>query len=187
MRADEAPKEFVLNHSGIIKEFIVPDANDRYCETCGLPCSRVKLMRVPELPGLYCSILCAEQGIAERGCQWCGGKLPEDAHGGQKFCSESCKDLAASNPIGNRKRLITWLTKYAPELLYGAGLGEYCAHCNAPLTGKRRGSKFCNDTCSKAYRRENPIHRDLSRTDPAVYAGPARAENRVKPSALGRA
>ncbi len=141
-------------------------------------------MRIPELAGLYCSVLCAEQGIAERGCHWCGGKLPLDAHGSRKFCSESCKDKGEACRFGDGARLVAWLTQHAPGLLCRIPERGRCPHCGAPLAGKRRDAKFCDDTCSKAHRREKAECGSGARAAPARNAGFVRGQNGVDTTAL---
>ena len=51
-----------------------------------------------------------------------------------------------------------------------------CRQCRAKLPdGKRRGAVFCDDSCRKAFRRQNDNPKasptvDLSRTKPSIYA-----------------
>jgi hypothetical protein len=105
------------NRSGICTDLVVQTSPSASCESCGLFGRAAKLMRVAGLPGLYCSILCAEQGIYECGCHWCGEKL-DNSRGGSRFCSQSCKDKAAQSELGDGKRFVTWLEKHAPELVH---------------------------------------------------------------------
>ena len=164
----------LLNRSGIIADFIVQDGKGQSCETCGLSGRSAKLMRVPDLPGLYCSLLCAEMGLGARGCRWCGCKLGADAHGSQRFCSEVCKDEAALAKSGDGQRLVAWLAEHAPEIVNHINAETGCLHCGASLAGQRAGAKFCNATCRKQYRRENPICGGLSVAAPAKNAAPVR-------------
>jgi hypothetical protein len=167
----------------VISNFIVESPQGSACATCNLPSREAKLMRIPGLPGLYCSVLCAEQGIANRGCHWCGAKL-DGAHGNQKYCSEGCKDKGEALRYGDGARFLAWLTEHAPGLLYQTAERERCPHCGASLAGKRRDAKFCDDTCSKAHRREKAKCGSLARTAPAKNAGFVRVENRVNTIAL---
>jgi hypothetical protein len=109
----------IVNQSGIVTEFIVESSPGASCEGCALPGRAAKLMRVPAMTALCCSILCAEQGIGERGCRWCGEKL-NGSHGNSRFCSESCKSKSAVANLGDGRRVIAWLRRHAPELVRGS-------------------------------------------------------------------
>lgn len=81
---------------------------------------------MPQVPGLHCSIPCAEQSIDERGCRWCGGKL-DRAHSSRRFCSKSCRDKAANAQFGDGKRLVAWLKRNAPQIVHRNVIGWPCA------------------------------------------------------------
>jgi hypothetical protein len=109
-------------------------------------------MRIPGLPGFYHDITCAEQGIYERGCRFCGEQLPSNSH---RFCSDRCADAARECQFGDGHRLLAWLRVRSPELfgLHGsekqAAEGRSCACCGSPLDGKRRQAKYCSKGCQK--------------------------------------
>jgi len=172
----------------VISNFVVETPHASTCASCTLPGREVKLMRLPDLPGLFCSVLCAEMAIAERGCNWCGAKL-EKAHGNQKFCSDGCKDKGEEARYGDGARLVAWLMKHAPGLLCQITEGGRCLHCGASLAGKRQGAKFCDGTCRNNYHRENPNCGRLSVAGPAKDAGIVKGQNRGGTIALtgGRA
>lgn len=130
------------------------------CESCGLPLrDGTKAMHIPDLPGLYHCVLCAEQGIYERGCRFCGERLSSNSH---RFCSDRCADAARSCQFGDGHRLLAWLRAHSPELLAGfegsreqsPGDRRGCAYCGGSLSNKRRNAKYCSDRCQKANERQ---------------------------------
>jgi endogenous inhibitor of DNA gyrase (YacG/DUF329 family) len=109
-------------------------------------------MRIPGLPGLYHNIACAEQGIYERGCRFCGEKLTSKSH----FCSERCARRDRASCFGDGQRLIAWLAKHQPELVKITEPSEErpvedrkCAYCGGSLSDKRRHARYCSDRCQK--------------------------------------
>lgn len=98
----------LINGSGIVRELITNKGVR--CFSCGLPRNAAgKLMAVPGLAGQFCSVLCAEQGIYERGCRWCGERTEKES---DKFCSEECKHKASITQFGNGRRLYEWLRRH---------------------------------------------------------------------------
>jgi predicted nucleic acid-binding Zn ribbon protein len=128
------------------------------CESCGTTLGNgIKAMRIPGLPGLYHSVLCAEQGIYERGCRFCGEKLASNSH----FCSDKCANKAQACCFGDGTRLIAWLAEHAPELVKAHGLAEdytleerKCGWCDGTLGNRRRQARFCSERCQKAHERQ---------------------------------
>jgi hypothetical protein len=122
------------------------------CESCGLPLrDGTKAMRIPDLPGLYHTVACAEQGISERGCSFCGGQLPSNSH---RFCSDRCAIAAHACQFGDGHRLLAWLRTHSPELVRGVRCSEEekekkCAYCGDLMKGKRRQAKYCSKACQK--------------------------------------
>jgi hypothetical protein len=122
------------------------------CESCGLPLrAGTKAMRIPDLAGLYHSILCAEQGIYERGCRFCGERLPSNS---QRYCSDQCANEAHACKLGDGQRLLAWLRAHSPELVGGArrkeeGRERKCACCGSRMYGRRRQAKYCSKACQK--------------------------------------
>jgi len=122
------------------------------CESCGLPLGNgAKAMRIPGLPGFYHTVLCAEQGILERGCDLCGEPLLSKA---QRFCSDRCADAARECQFGDGHRLLAWLRAHSPELVGGCRRSEEekdrkCAYCGSRLNGKRSQANYCSKTCQK--------------------------------------
>jgi hypothetical protein len=122
------------------------------CASCGLPLREgIKAMHIPDLPGLYHSVLCAEQGIYERGCKFCGERLPSNS---QRYCSDRCANQAHACQFGDGQRLLAWLRAHSPELVGGARRREEerqrkCACCGSPMNGRRRQAKYCSKACQK--------------------------------------
>jgi endogenous inhibitor of DNA gyrase (YacG/DUF329 family) len=124
------------------------------CESCGLPLREgIKAMHIPDLPGLYHCVLCAEQAIYERGCRFCGKPLSSNS---QRFCSDRCANEARACRFGDGNRLLAWLRAHSPELVGGVRRSEdqaleerKCASCRSPLNGKRRQAKYCSKACQK--------------------------------------
>lgn len=156
----EGPPDAVSPYSiatCVVRELIA-DKIYGCCASCGLPLGNgVKAMRIPELPGLYHNIACAEQGIYERGCRFCGEKLTSKSH----FCSERCASRDRAGYFGDGRRLIAWLAKHQPELVKSLEAGEEhpvadrkCAYCGGSLSDKRRDAKYCSDRCQKRDERQ---------------------------------
>jgi len=122
------------------------------CESCGLPLrDGTKAMHIPDLPGLYHSVLCAEQGIYERGCKFCGERLPSNS---QRYCSDRCANEAYACQFGDGHRLLAWLRAHSPDLVGGTrrseeGSDRKCACCGSPMNGRRRQAKYCSKACQK--------------------------------------
>ena len=146
-----AEPQLLINHSGIVKGLISGKGNE--CTSCSLSRkSAGKLMAVPGLAGQYCSVLCAEQTIYERGCGWCGEK---SASG--KYCRDACQSKARSTRIGDGMRLRDWLRRQGALPVTDAPVvhGETCLRCGDRLDGKRSDASFCSERCRSAYRRES--------------------------------
>lgn len=152
-KGEELP-EATLPHSiasSVVHELI---AEKIYgcCASCGLPLREgIKAMHIPDLPGLYHTVACAEQGIYERGCNFCGGQLPSNSH---RFCSDRCANAAHACQFGDGHRLLAWLRAHSPELVGGHRRSEEendkkCAYCGDPMNGKRRQAKYCSKACQK--------------------------------------
>lgn len=151
---DRMESELLLNRSGIVSDLIADAPTGASCDSCGLPLHAAgRLMKIPELPGYHCSVLCAEQAIYERGCRWCG-EVFKGAHGAVQYCSESCRRNASANRFGNGRRLQAWLRKVSPAHGFASVPGPRCQHCGASLDGQRQGARFCDATCRVACRRE---------------------------------
>jgi hypothetical protein len=139
------------NASCVVSELIAEKIYGS-CESCGLPLrDGTKAMRIPDLPGLYHSVLCAEQGIYERGCRFCGERLPSNS---QRYCSDQCANEAHACRFGDGHRLLAWLRGHSPELVRGVRCsGEEserkCAYCGGPMKGKHRQAKYCTKACQK--------------------------------------
>jgi endogenous inhibitor of DNA gyrase (YacG/DUF329 family) len=150
----EGLPEATLPHSiaGSVVHELIAEKIYGSCESCGLPLrDGTKAMHIPDLPGLYHSVLCAEQEIYERGCNFCGGQLPSNSH---RFCSDRCANAAHACQFGDGQRLLAWLRAHSPELVGGARCKEEererkCACCGDPMNGKRRQAKYCSKTCQK--------------------------------------
>lgn len=140
----------LINRSGIIREFITHKGKE--CYSCGLPRKAAgNLMQVPGLLGQYCSVLCAEQAVYEKGCHWCGEKLETG-----RFCSDACQEKAKLTQIGSGKRLREWLIRRGILSAPAAAVhGESCLHCGGEMEGKRSDASFCSDRCKMAYWRES--------------------------------
>jgi predicted nucleic acid-binding Zn ribbon protein len=144
--------ESILSRSGIVTEFIILEGAGP-CDSCGLSRTAAgKLMKVPGLAGLFCSILCVEQGIAESGCRWCGAKAEAS-----KYCSDEHRDLALENPIGNGRRLVSRLRAQKNSVAEG----RVCEVCNTPISLVRRAdsttcSRVCRDALNKRRERQKP-------------------------------
>jgi endogenous inhibitor of DNA gyrase (YacG/DUF329 family) len=150
----EGPPEAILPNSianSVVHELI---AEKIYgcCASCGLPLrDGIKAMRIPDLPGLYHTVLCAEQAIYERGCRFCGEPLSSSS---QRFCSDRCANAARECQFGDGHRLLAWLRAHSPELVGGVRRFEEqrernCAYCGSRLNGKRRQAKYCSKACQK--------------------------------------
>jgi predicted nucleic acid-binding Zn ribbon protein len=150
----------ILEHSAgscVVHELLAEKVHGR-CESCGITLGNgIKAMRIPGLPGLYHSILCAEQGIYERGCRFCGEKLASNSH----FCSDRCASKAQACCFGDGTRLIALLAKHQPELVNTLRPAENpaveerrCAYCQGSLSNKRRHARYCSDRCQKAHERQ---------------------------------
>jgi predicted nucleic acid-binding Zn ribbon protein len=128
------------------------------CESCGITLGNgIKAMRIPGLPGLYHNILCAEQGIHERGCRFCGEKLKSNS----RFCDDRCVSKAQACCFGDGTRLIAWLAKHEPELVKSLEPCEVqpvedrkCAYCGDSLSDKRHHARYCSDRCQKTHERQ---------------------------------
>jgi hypothetical protein len=137
--------------NGVVSELIAEKIYGS-CESCGLPLrDGTKAMRIPDLPGLYHCVLCAEQGIYERGCRFCGEPLASNS---QRFCSDRCANAARECQFGDGHRLLAWLRAHSPELVSGDRRSEEerdrnCAYCGSRLNGKRRQAKYCSKACQK--------------------------------------
>jgi hypothetical protein len=139
--------------TGVVIELIAEKSYGS-CASCGLSLREgIKAMHIPDLPGLYHCVLCAEQGIYERGCRFCGGPLSSNA---QRFCSDRCADAAGKCHFGDGHRLLAWLRRHSPELAGGVRRSEdqapedrKCAYCSGPLNSKRRQAKYCSKACQK--------------------------------------
>lgn len=139
----------LINRSGIVKEFIGEQGSE--CSSCALPRRAAgKLMVVPGLSGQFCSVLCAEQAVYERGCRWCGEKLESG-----RFCSPACQRKASAARFGDGTRLRDWLRTHGERtgVAVPAVAGEVCSHCGSPMNGKRAGALFCSPRCKMAFRR----------------------------------
>ena len=150
----EGLSEVTLPHSiasSVVHELI---AEKIYgcCASCGLPLrDGTKAMSIPGLPGLFHCVACAEQGIYERGCNFCGGQLPSNSH---RFCSDQCANAARACQFGDGHRLLAWLRAHSPELvgsvrLSGEESERKCAYCGGPMKGKNRQAKYCSKACQK--------------------------------------
>jgi hypothetical protein len=152
----EGSPEVTLPHSiasSVVHELI---AEKIYgcCASCGLPLrDGIMAMHIPDLPGLYHCVLCAEQGIHERGCRFCGQPLPSNS---QRFCSDRCANAARECQFGDGHRLVAWLRAHSPELVGRRRRSEEeatqerkCASCGSRLNGKRRQAKYCSKACQK--------------------------------------
>jgi hypothetical protein len=97
-------------------------------------------MQIPEVAGQFCSVLCAEQAIYERGCHWCGERIASG-----RYCSEACGRKASEATIGDGQRLREWLRRHgeAVTVQIPAATGETCLPCGGGLAGKRRDSVLC--------------------------------------------
>jgi predicted nucleic acid-binding Zn ribbon protein len=140
----------LINRSGIIREFVTHKGKE--CSSCGLPRKAAgRLMEVPGLVGQYCSVLCAEQAIYEKGCHWCGEKLETG-----RFCSDACQEKAKGTQLGSGKRLREWLIRRGILSAPAAAVhGETCLYCGGEMEGKRADASFCSERCRSAYRRES--------------------------------
>lgn len=139
----------LINRSGIVKRFISGQGNE--CASCGLPRREAgKLMRIPGLAGQFCSVLCAEQAIYERGCHWCGEKLESG-----RFCSTACQRKTSGTKFGDGTRLRDWLRRHGghTDITIPAVAGEVCLYCGSLMNGKRAGALFCSPRCKMAFRR----------------------------------
>lgn len=133
----------------IIRQLIAVDVKGSY-ESCGLPLyATSKLMRIPGLRGLFCSVLSTEHAIYEKGCRWCGVVTQSG-----RFCGESCRQKHYSNRFGEGRRLTAWLKRHVCHLPGDFGRRcETCRNCGGSLAGKRSDATFCSDRCKMAYRR----------------------------------
>jgi hypothetical protein len=137
--------------SGVVHELLAEKVYGR-CESCGLTLrDGIKAMQIAGLPGLYHNIACAEQGIYERGCKFCGERLPSNS---QRYCSDRCANEDHACQFGDGQRLLAWLRAHSPELVGGTRRKEEererkCACCGSKLNGKRRQAKYCSKACQK--------------------------------------
>ncbi len=146
------------------------------CQTCGL--SAVSLhYKVPAIAGWFCSVLCVECSVfGPHRCRWCGTAL--DGKSDRRFCDESCARRSAAVRFGDGTRLLSYLARLFPSLCRKVLLTDErrCAHCGAPLAGKRSDSEFCDDRCRKRANRgplrETPdrgIIADTGSTETTAY------------------
>jgi endogenous inhibitor of DNA gyrase (YacG/DUF329 family) len=153
--------------SCVVHELLAEKVYGR-CGSCGLPLrDGVKAMHIAGLPGMYHSVLCAEQAIMEKGCHFCGKPLASKSH---RFCSGRCDGAARVRGISGERCLIIWLAAHSPELLAGfegseeqSTEGRKCAYCGGSLSDKRRDAKYCSDRCQKAYERSRTFARTRKR------------------------
>ena len=146
--------------SGIFKHFteISPDS---VCASCGLRLSSSEaLIKIPGVPGVFCSNLCCEQGLIydRQRCRACAAKLEEgrSAH----YCGDTCRKSMADEPWGSGKRLLRWLALERPELyrklFEGASEGDsakVCLECGVRLEGRQ--TDFCSRTHMMRYRKSS--------------------------------
>jgi YgiT-type zinc finger domain-containing protein len=143
--------EWLTNRSGILSAYV--SDREAECSSCALPRRAAgKLMVIPGLAGQFCSVLCAEQAIYERGCRWCGVK-PESA----RYCSESCHRKALHYCAGDRSfgdgaRPREWLRRRGENLIaVPAAVGVVCQHCGESLSGRRGDALFSSHRCQMAF------------------------------------
>lgn len=135
------------------------------CQACGLPAwATDNLYKIPNLQGRYCSIPCVECALFGPGrCRWCGKNL--DGRADRRFCDESCARRSASARFGDGTRLRNYILRAFPSLCLGLAVRR-CAHCSAPLAGKRCDSEYCDDRCRKRANRgslrETPNPRNIA-------------------------
>ena len=117
------------------------------CESCSLYIWSEGGYKIPNRKGHYCTILCVECELFGNGnCRWCGYKLGSS----KKFCNETCRIQSNQTKFGDGTRLLNYLARYHPAT-YRELTAKGCEECGDPMTGKREGSRFCNDRCRKRF------------------------------------
>jgi hypothetical protein len=134
--------------SPVRKSLIDPQAYGN-CPSCGVLFVNVSGMKVLGLAGFYQNVLCAEQAIVERGCQWCGERK---ANGG--YCGPLCEKNGRAHEIGDGARLDAWIERQGVKSSPRDGK---CLRCGCVLGGKRSDARFCDDACKKAYQRPGKL------------------------------
>jgi hypothetical protein len=187
----EDPPEATSPHSitGSVVHELIAEKVYGSCASCGLPLrDGTKAMHIPDLPGLYDCVACAEQGIYERGCRFCGEPLSSTS---QRFCPDRCANAARECQFGDGHRLLVWLRAHSPEMVGGRRRSEEeatqerkCASCGSRLNGKRRQAKYCSKACQKREERfrtstgtEKPRISPETATAPLCLQGVTGTEN----------
>lgn len=145
-RADELPDWSV---------FQAERGADPHCQSCGLPAWAVgRWYRIPDLPGCYCSIRCAECFLCGYGrCRWCAKRL--DGKADRRFCGESCSRASRSVRFGDGTRLWNYICRRLSHVpLPHNARSPRCRYCGTPLDRKRSDAEFCGDRCRKRADRE---------------------------------
>ncbi len=140
-------------HAPVISETEMKKRKVPRCEACALYIEGFPGFKVPELRGLYCSILCVECGLFGKGrCRWCGSKTDN------RFCGEACAktEKRHTGEFGDGHRLLSFLRAH-----YGALAVQVCAEtrrckeCDGILDpAMRNDAMFCGDRCRMANHRK---------------------------------
>lgn len=140
-----------------------------HCQGCGLPVSK-RAYRVPNLAGVFCSILCIETELFRFDhCRWCGERINRPYTGIEsRLCSGDCRENYFAHvfgdctaELGSGKRLLLWLEHKQPFIYRQiiSGATTPAGHCQNPqcpdgengftasLAYLRSGTLFCSDAC----------------------------------------
>lgn len=103
-----------------------------HCEACAAAIWSAGAFRIPQLAGLYCSLVCIEAKLfGLNHCRWCGDLVDRSYLSiTSRLCCEDCEtnysahvqgDHAAE--LGSGKRFLAWLAR-RPPALYCALVGD---------------------------------------------------------------